>query len=867
MESQIWDMLHGAGRKAVASSFDDTEYLVTEAILGLVDRWCATGPVLLAIDDLQWADRASLLVLHRLGVVSSMVPLLIVASCRPSPTRDELEGLIRSWNSRQLELLTLMPLSSSAVALLTERVAGKPPTPRLLTVVSGAGGNPLYVSELTQALKDAGQIILIDEAADARPPASDAPPLPGSLIETVTRRLGGLSSSARRVLPCAAILGPKFTVAELAVTLGTPAFELLGVVQELIEAGVFITDQDRLTFGHDVIREAIYESVPASARKALHTEAARALAIAGAPPERVAHHLLAGDALDGQAAAWVAAAADRLTVRAPDQALELFRRALNVVDLPQQQASRLCAAMATALLTTRQFARVRKAARQVLARPLEPRDEAAIRWALVHALLNEGHVDGALQETRNALASDTLIPPECAKFHGIAAQCLHIVSSEGPAAAMEAATRARDIGLGSRDARAAAYGLQAVAGALRWDGRFAEALEAAEQAGQYQEDAEFFADAQLLPGLISANCLVELDRDHEAAEVYADAIVLAERGTGSFFLAFIHLSVARMHFLRGEWDNALTEIDAARDVPDHLGLSPHIDGLAALIAAHRGDIDSIHRLGPSLDKPLTTGSVRHTFDDRAWGGGLAALATGDPAAAFQVLQRAWTDCIEGQRAFCGHYLLPELVGLGMACGGDAAVSEAITAFERYVRDRSGPAMQRSAVFSAAIRDHDAQQLVRIADNYATGVRPLLEAQAREGAAVQLAAEGAVEAARTQLDLAARRYVSLEATWDLARAEAHLRRYGIRRGVRGHRRRPKSGWAALSPTEERIARLVSAGLSNPDIVSRTFTSRRTVQFHVSSILTKLDLLSRVELAAAVARREANGDEMTRRAVPE
>ena len=125
------------------------------------------------------------------------------------------------------------------------------------------------------------------------------------------------------------------------------------------------------------------------------------------------------------------------------------------------------------------------------------------------------------------------------------------------------------------------------------------------------------------------------------------------------------------------------------------------------------------------------------------------------------------------------------------------------------------------------------------------------------AAVQLAAEGAVEAARTQLDLAARRYVSLEATWDLARADAHLRRYGIRRGVRGHRRRPKSGWAALTPTEEQIARLVSAGLSNPDIASRTFTSRRTVQFHVSSILTKLDLLSRVELAAAVMRREANG----------
>jgi DNA-binding CsgD family transcriptional regulator len=158
---------------------------------------------------------------------------------------------------------------------------------------------------------------------------------------------------------------------------------------------------------------------------------------------------------------------------------------------------------------------------------------------------------------------------------------------------------------------------------------------------------------------------------------------------------------------------------------------------------------------------------------------------------------------------------------------------------------------------SAIRDHDAQQLVRVADGYATAARPLLEAQAREHAAEELAADGLGDAARTQLGLAADGYVTLEAKWDLARADAHLRRYGIRRGVQGHRRRPKSGWAALTPTEGQIALLVSAGLSNPDIAVRTFTSRRTVQFHVSSILTKLDLLSRVELAAAVSRREANG----------
>ena len=77
--------------------------------------------------------------------------------------------------------------------------------------------------------------------------------------------------------------------------------------------------------------------------------------------------------------------------------------------------------------------------------------------------------------------------------------------------------------------------------------------------------------------------------------------------------------------------------------------------------------------------------------------------------------------------------------------------------------------------------------------------------------------------------------------------------GIRRGVHGSRRRPKAGWAALTDTERTVAALLAEGLSNPDSAGRMFISRRTVQFHVSNILGKLGLSSRVELAALVARR--------------
>ncbi len=76
---------------------------------------------------------------------------------------------------------------------------------------------------------------------------------------------------------------------------------------------------------------------------------------------------------------------------------------------------------------------------------------------------------------------------------------------------------------------------------------------------------------------------------------------------------------------------------------------------------------------------------------------------------------------------------------------------------------------------------------------------------------------------------------------------------MRRSGQSARRRPKTGWEALTETERKIAALVAEGNSNPGIAARMFISRRTVQSHVSSILTKLDLTSRVELAVLAHQR--------------
>lgn len=113
-----------------------------------------------------------------------------------------------------------------------------------------------------------------------------------------------------------------------------------------------------------------------------------------------------------------------------------------------------------------------------------------------------------------------------------------------------------------------------------------------------------------------------------------------------------------------------------------------------------------------------------------------------------------------------------------------------------------------------------------------------------------------ERARPLLEQALEIYERLGAARDLARAEAALREAGIRRGRRGPRGRPQIGWWSLTPTEQTVAGLVAEGLSNPQIGDRLYVSRRTVQTHLAHVFAKLDITSRTQLAAEVARRRVS-----------
>ena len=158
----------------------------------------------------------------------------------------------------------------------------------------------------------------------------------------------------------------------------------------------------------------------------------------------------------------------------------------------------------------------------------------------------------------------------------------------------------------------------------------------------------------------------------------------------------------------------------------------------------------------------------------------------------------------------------------------------------------------SALLCQGLVEGDADVLARAVDAFsAAGWLPHL-AFASEERAIALARDRDLTAARPRFEEAIAIYERLASRRDSARALATMRTFGMRRGSRAAHRRALTGWDALTPTELDVVRLTIDGLTNRAIGERLFISRRTVQTHLAHVFTKLDISTRVELAAAAAR---------------
>ncbi|GAA5143805.1 hypothetical protein GCM10023340_10090 [Nocardioides marinquilinus] len=296
---------------------------VTHALYRLVVDLAAGGPVVVAVDDVQWCDAASLRFLVYLATRLEGLPVLIAATLRTGEPHDEAELLDHLLHDPATERVLPGPLSRGGVADLVAGRLGEPDEAFVEACHATTSGNPLLLRQLLRALQSEK---VSPDAAHA-----DVVTRIGSraVSSLVLMRLGLLAAPAAEVAAAVAVLGRDAELPVVAALAGTEDGEAADAVAALARAEI-LRDDYPLGFVHPLVADAVYRDLAPGHRQMRHARAARVLAEAGAPLESVAAQLLqAPPGGDAWAVASLRAAATRARERAaPEAAVTLLRRAL-----------------------------------------------------------------------------------------------------------------------------------------------------------------------------------------------------------------------------------------------------------------------------------------------------------------------------------------------------------------------------------------------------------------------------------------------------------------------------------------------------------------------------------------------------------
>ncbi len=817
-----------------------------ERLLALVDQLSTAEPAVLVVDDLHWADTATLSVWHRLARSARQRALLLLGALRPLPVVEGL-GSLREVVGPD-GLLRLEPLDASAVGELVTALAGGRPGPALTRLARDAAGNPLYLTDLVSALVRGDGLAVAGGIAERT-----AAPAPGTLTEAIVDRLDFLSDQAREVVQAAALFGGDFSVAELALVLQRGAVELGPALAEARRAGVLRGSGETLGFGHPLIRQALYEDLPASARSAWHRAAARALWRDGAPVERVALHLLPAVRHDQRVGdwelAWLAETAPVLVAMAPEVARTLLRPAVRHLPDGDTRRHLLAAQLAQAAAYQGDLEEVEQVIGQTLPHVSDP-DVLVDLLDTLHTArgLRRVRQQDTLARLDRALAAPGLTPAARRRLSVMAARIRYTVGQVD--GAEQLARQVLAAGDAAQDPWASAWAANMLAALHLRRGEQQAALAVARRGLEVTDGQPGLTDIRLTLLFTHGELMKHLDALDDARAMVSEARRLAERTGNLPRVAFAHAQLVELCYEAGQWDDALAEAEhyPAGDYP---ATDANVHAVAALIAFHRGDPA---RGRGRLDAALRAAGQLAGHELGYWvaAGALDREVAGQPAAALRMLRDALGRGLSGQRLDAeAEYLLVPAVRLAVELG-DKDTAAAVTArAEALAADGDVPHRRAGALHCRGVLDPDPALLLQAADAHRDAGRPLPRCQALEAAALVLAQAGDAAAARAPFTAALAGYTALGATWDLERMQISFRPHGLR--GRWTVRKATTGWDALTAAEAKVAELVGDGLSNPEIGERLAISRRTVETHVGNALAKLQARSRVDIARMVADR--------------
>jgi DNA-binding CsgD family transcriptional regulator len=800
-----------------------------DAAFDHVDELCADGPVVLCADDAHYLDAASLTLLRRLVRASRSLPLAVLVMTRPGPSREQLTMLIQQAQVR----LWLPPMSRLRVERLVFDQTGRWPGPLLGRVLELAAGNPLFVSELLRGYGNAGA--LADVGPDTIEARFELDLQATGLDEVIRAHLGQLDAPTRDVLAAMAVWGTDIGVDDLAGMLPGSAGVLDQLLERAVSSGLVRRDPaGTVGFSHNPFREVTYRELAESQRRTTHRRAAEVFKAAGYRPSLVADHLLRAAGGDADTALVAALHETVAAIReyAPEVTAELLDDVAAVgADVP----ARLLLDHADALFRQGRGESAETLIRERMATVADPVVAAGLQLILIRSLMNRAEPAAALAVIGRTVVLAGLPGARVRQLEATRAWLLILAGQGLPAAELDA-MMARFAAAGDTDAQAGLLACVAFTAFLA--GHPEAALDHMRAREALLPGADSFrsrSSSLTLPSVFElaasgpAAARTELDRARRlAAERHAEWVD-----------PFLGITAGGIAFAAGDWDDAVAELDTALELAEETGTGwvSQAVGFRAYIDAHRGST------GPArarLEAFRHQGLPLQFGHDRPGWAELAVLeAEGRIREAGTLARTLWSAARDHPGRWAADLAL------------DVA-RVALAGMNRQLASQLGQDVQalcppEVSLLVRGMLAADPDMIGEAADDLAGAGRLAAEAFAREELACAAAIAGNRDRADAALDAALTGYQRIGAVPDRDRALARMRALGIRRSSRQPHRDVGHGWAALTATEVRIAALVREGLTNREIGARLFVSPRTVQTHVSHILQKTGLRSRVEIA--------------------
>src|SRR5690242_17300722 len=315
-------------RKALSDVHASPElrFWLLQDLEALIEEAALKDPLLICLDDLHWAGTGFADAMRTLPQRLASVPVAWILAFRPDQGLPEVLSAKDFLVEAGAEVVRLGPLETDAVSQIAGDILEAQPDEELLQKAQMMRGNPFLLVEFFRGLQEEG--IVAVEAGRTRL-VDDR--VPRRVSDSIERRLSRMSPDAQRVATLAASLGRRFSLSDLAAMSGMSVADMVQPVHDLTRADILTATEDRLTFRHDLIREAVRASPPLAVRRALDRAAANVLLGHGALPIEVAQQFAASaDPGDEVAIATLLKAADVLSTADPAASAELAASALDL---------------------------------------------------------------------------------------------------------------------------------------------------------------------------------------------------------------------------------------------------------------------------------------------------------------------------------------------------------------------------------------------------------------------------------------------------------------------------------------------------------------------------------------------------------